>query len=553
MSFQRVDSEVLNISSGLTKEVLFGPAKVQALKVNFDSTTNSNLNLNYQFAPGCIVQNDWYIQYSMTLQVVAPPNAIAVGQGLFASSWGKTVAPRNYPILWAMNSTTLRLNDQVFSTQLKDLMPYMSKCISNEDAMKYSDVGTSLPDQGFFNYSDAVNTTKNVLAGFNNSRENWTPRGSWAYDAIGSTAPNGIPDGVDPLGVAGNATTGYVKFTMTTPLIIPPLSNLATSEPISLANLYNINLNIVFDGTFAKCLSTPVGWVASASGVANVFGSSNGDVNLLMISNYSHSTQSIPKEVKVPNTIYDIKTQNVPAIAHSSSSQLNSQIYQYDSYPDAFVVYAHKRLSQQTSADADVFLPFSDTFNITINGDNNLLNGYTKAQMYQLCKKYARMDFQEFSGFTNSAINGVMQKLPTAGPVYVFKPAVDLPISDPTIAPNMSGYRIQMQFNNLNIQNFTSVDFGANDLEFVVIAIRSGEVILTPSSGSQTSNVLTKSDVVSALSKEPIFTGELEQLEGGKMRKLVSTKCGRGKSGGGKSGGMISLGVAVPKTHTSRF
>jgi hypothetical protein len=557
---QRVDASVLNVPSGITKEVIFGPKQVQALKVACDSATNTGLNLNYQFAPKSVITNDWYLEYTLIMQVVAPADALAVGAGLF-DNWGTSIAPRNFPLLWAMNSTTLRINDQVFTTQLKDLMSYISKCLSNQDALEYSDVGPALPDQGFYNYEDAVGTTKNVLGGYNDSRENWTPRGSWRYDLVGDAlTPQGIPNGTMPVAVAGQATTGFVQFKCTTPLLIPPLANKAVGIPtISLGNLYNINLTIAFDGTFAKVLSVPSGWTTAP--VANVFGSStNGNVNLLMISAYPSDIQAIPAEVKLPNLIYEIKTQPVSiSVPNNGVGLVNSAIYQYDSYPDAFVVFCHKRMSSQVASDADVFLKFREGFSITINGDNSLLNGYTDSQMYQLCKKYVRMDFNEFSGRVNAVLNGVSQTIGTAGPVYVFRPAIDLPISQNAVAPNMAGYRIQMQFNNLVVENFSGNNYANGELELVVIALRSGEITLTPSSGNQTANILNQADVVNALTKEPLYASEVAELEGevrsgGKM-KMTMAKSMRGsaRSAGARSAGAIPVATAVPKTHTSRF
>ena len=92
MSNERIDSEVLNVPSEVTKEVVFGPKKTQALKINFDSATSASANLNYQFAPRAIVTNDFMLEYTVCVQVVAPIGAVPVGVGLFASSWGKTVA-----------------------------------------------------------------------------------------------------------------------------------------------------------------------------------------------------------------------------------------------------------------------------------------------------------------------------------------------------------------------------------------------------------------------------------------------------------------------------
>ena len=336
-----------------------------------------------------------------------------------------------------------------------------------------------------------------------------------------------------------------------------------------MANIYNVNINGVFDGTFAKCLSVPSGWTANATNVPNVFGNAGGsNVNLLMVSSYAPETQPIPPEVRMPNIVYDIKSQSInrvgPYIAGADAPQVQiaSNMYQYDSYPDAFIIYAHKRMANQIASDSDSFLPFKEGFSITINGNNSLLNGNTNSQNYQIVKKYARQDFAEFSGYVNAVIGGVSQRVATSGPIYIFKPAVDLVIGE-LAAPNMVGYRIQMQFNNLFVQNNTTTNFGDGDLELVVISLRSGELTLTPSSGSQSSSIINQADVVAALSKEPTYTGEVETLEGqqttggrsgGKMRlSSVSSRRGGAPSGGARSAGMISVGVAVPRTHTSRF
>lgn len=570
MTTQRVDSSVLNVPSEITKEIIFGPAQIQALQIPFDSQTNVGLNLNYQFAEQAIVTNDWYLEYSLIQYVTAPAGTFpGAGVPLF-SEWGKKIAPRNFPLLWAMTSTTLRINNQVFQCQLKDIMPYISKCMSNEDALAYNDVGPALPDQGFFNYDDAFGTLKNVLGSYNDSRENWVPRGSWPYVRVGTELSGGIPNGTVPVSLADGSASGFVEFRCTTPYLVPPLRNPAVGVPtISLGNLYNINIVTTFDGNFAKCLSVPKGWTASSAGIPNVFGTStNGNVQLLMMSSYAHDTKALPPIVKIPNIIYELKAQPVAGVLNNYNValplvykplQINSAIFQYDSYPDAFVFFVHKTLSRQVASDADVFLPLQDGFTMTINGDSQLLSGYTKSQLYQVCKKYARMDFNEFSGKVNANINNVVSTYGSAGPIYVIRPAIDIAISSETVVPNMAGYRIQMQFKQLFVENFSGTNWQDGDLELVVIAIRSGEVSLTPSGGEQVSNLVNKADVVSALTKEPLYTNEVEQLEGeartgGKM-KMTSVKTMRGsaRSGGARSAGMIPVATAVPRNNTSRF
>ena len=79
-----------------------------------------------------------------------------------------------------------------------------------------------------------------------------------------------------------------------------------------------------------------------------------------MLSSYPSDMKAIPAEVKLPNVIFDIKSQSVDALpanpTFNSTIPINSQIYQYDSYPDAFVFFCHKTTAGATASDANSFL-----------------------------------------------------------------------------------------------------------------------------------------------------------------------------------------------------
>lgn len=569
----KVESQTLNVPSSITKVALFGPKSITALQIPFDVMNNSGGNLNYTFAPSSILTNEWYVRCNLVMQVTAPNGALTPGADFFNSSYGKNFAFRNYPLLWSIQSGTLRLNTTVFTTQLKTLMPYTSKILTNKDALEFADCCPALPDQGFFNYSDSVGTSKNVNAGYNDSRENWIPRGSFQIKSVGTALNNGEPNGTRPVVNGTGGGSGFLMIECTIPLLLQPLANRAIGIPtINLANLYSINLQLVFDGTFQQLLSVPSGWTVSAP--SNVFGNAaNSNSSLLVVVNYPSSTQPIPKEVRIPNPIFEIKSQSLSEGLPASTggglvpgtSVISSATYQYDSYPDCFVFYVQKKLASQTASDSSSFFKLREGFSLTINGDNSLLNGYKDSQVYQICKKYVRMDFQEFMGRCQATLAsgaGLSSLVQTSGPVYVLKVAEDIEIGKEGIAPNMAGYRIQLQFNNLVAENWSSTVYNAGDLEFVVIALRTGEVVITESSSSQTSNLFTQAEVVKAMTQEPIYSNEVEVLEGqasgGKKKTLgaMVSKAGArsaGARGGARSAGKLPANVGVPNSNTSRF
>lgn len=573
----RVNADVLNLTETLTKEIVLGAKQVQALKVPFNSNTNSNLSLNYSVAPRAVITNEWYLEVPMILRVSAPAGAVPAGEHVF-SHWGdnssRSVALRNFPLLWAMNNVQVKLNSNIFNTELKRLMPAFSKLMSNQDATEYADVGPALPDQGFFSYGDSAGTLQNVLSGFSDSRENWVPRGSWDYIGVAGALLPGNND-IDPA-VPPTQTLGYVKVKFTCPLIASPLYNPAIGNPIlNLTNLSTINIDITLDGTFVKCMSVPTDWSCDAVGINNVFGSASNNVNLLMVSSYPQDYQGIPAETKYPVVYYDIKTESinpVPTAIRNADGTLtpgkvskgSTNIFQFDQYPDTFIFYASKQVGLQTASDADVFFKWGDGstgsgqvgFQLQINGDSTLLNGYSDSQLYQLVKKYARVSYNEFRGYAKSVLNNVLAERATSGSPLVLRSGIDFPISNASVAPGMP-YKIQLNFSNLNIWNYSITPDDITGCEIGVIAIRSGEFTLTPSSGSQMSNIVSQADVISALEKEPVYASEVAVMEGG-MRKSRKDKMklmlsGSARSGGARSAGKAPLNTAVPKTHTSRF
>ena len=117
---------------------------------------------------------------------------------------------------------------------------------------------------------------------------------------------------------SGSATVigGYIKFRQVIPLIMSPLASRGSGLPlIPLSNLQQINIDVTLDGSFSRVIRTPnssytVG--VGPQGVSNsVFGSGQTQVNLLMMSYYAQDTESIPKQVKCPYQLYDIKTTSI--------------------------------------------------------------------------------------------------------------------------------------------------------------------------------------------------------------------------------------------------
>ena len=572
-----VRADTLDVPSSLHREVVTGPKSTQSIKQNFQSVSNSNLSLNYSVSNKAIITNNWELDITGTLYVSCPGNSPGVNPGdTVFTRWGKDMGLAPFSWLWAFTSVTLKLNSVIFTCPLYQLLKPLLRTMSNSELSEFSDMCASLPDQGFFNYSDAVGTNMNVLSGFNDARSGeWVPRGSYPYIAVG-----GNYDCTDPLATSdGSATVigGYIKFRQVIPLIMSPLASRGSGLPlIPLSNLQQINIDVTLDGSFSRVIRTPnssytVG--VGPQGVSNqVFGVGGTQVNLLMMSYYAQDTESIPKQVKCPYQLYDIKTTSIssqlPAgvkvagtVTPGRIAPVASNVLQYDSYNDYYIFYVQKVQGQQAGYDSDFCFPLADNFAITVNGDNQLLSTLTAEQWYGIVKKYTYQSFMEFVGYANVRVPTQVQNvLPTIGPIYVMKSAIDLNISSSKVKPGMAT-KVQMQFTNLIPLNYSST---AYNVEFVCIGCKSGEVILTPDgNGTQLTNLVSESQLVSALSAPTVSESEQNDLEGsgkkgGKARRLHRVKhhSAMGRAYGMKhhvKGGNLEMNVSVPNDKNYRF
>lgn len=551
---QTVKADYLNVPDNITREIYLGAKQIQTIVAPFQSTTNGNLALNYSMPSRTIVGNDWGLQGSLMLQVNCAANSgLDETKGMFSQIYGSTFAARNHFLNWMMENVNIKINNVVSTTQVKRLMPSYSKCMSNSDALEYSGKCPCLPDQGFYAYADAVGTSQNVLSSMTDNREDWMPNGTWPSVEF-YTAPTVLGD---PLPIAAGCT-GYIKFTFeNVPLLATPLANPAVGVAKTyISNIDTIDINIVTDGKYDLCFSSANPAITVGVGaITNVWGNASNGLFLLMQSYIPQDYMPLPKEVKLLNVLYDIKSETLQSGGGSTN------IFQFDNYCDSFIFYlTAKQSNNLTTTDASSFIKISQGFSLNINGDNSIWNGYKDSQVFDIVKKYSRVSYAEFSGVTNKFINnatgvvgGVLQKVKTSGPVYVAKSGVDIPISNSSVVAGMP-YRIQLQFQNLK---YDTTLFPGITPELTVIGVRLGEIVLSSSSGMQTSTTVSLADVPKAINDAaPAFESEVH-AEGGRRRhrKLVMGNVGRGSapSAGARSAGRISVNGAIPNVHSSRF
>jgi hypothetical protein len=541
MDILTVSPDSLNVESSLTKSVVIGSKQVETIQATFSSTTNNNMSLNYSVATKAIISNEVYINCTLQFTVTSPvalPQNLNTYYGLGSSPYCWSV--RNYALLYAFQNINVRINNAIFSVPLKDLVQVFGKMISNEDALKYSSGGPSVADRGLYNYIDLVGSALNPNSGFQDAATDWVPRGSYKMDVTSGTQTNQRCD---------------FKIELTTPLLAPPFFNPALSyEPVAMSNISTINIDINLDPLFSKSLCLPSGWSHAPTG-ANVFGASTNGAKLLMIASYPQDFFKYPSTCVVPHTLYDLKYESFNPLT-ISTTPVTSNILQFESYGDAVVFGFRKPLASQVGSDSDSFFSLKEGWNMSINGDSTILSGYSKYQLWNIVKKYLNISFVEFSGQANSTVNGVSALRTTSGPLYMFRNAIDLPISTAGVVPNQL-YKIQIQLKNIQLEpcaELTALAAAGLTVEMFFISIRSGSVDITMGGGASiTTSTVTQKDVIDAISssKSTMFESEISNLTGGKLMKI-----GKGKAYGkayGMRGSALQMSTSVPKQHSTRF
>jgi hypothetical protein len=602
--FQKVlvkDDRISNITDSIKYAVVKGGQSITSAQFNAISQSTSSHTYNIQVpSQETIIDRRvmWKSTVQFQVQVVnkvntydvasasdisilgyGGPNATTISVPVSANANPVNSSLCPFPLHSLCSVITSTINNTSVSINMQDVLPFMLRFYDKKELHKYNSTTPCQYDvEG--NYLNSYSTQYNSLAGFQDSKDDYIPRGSWKLDS----ATNGVA-GPYPATVAIGTTVTYtLTFTVSEPLLLSPWC--FNNPSCNNGGIYGVqNLNFVMNIGSAKRL-----WRTTmkrndpalvGSGVYLV-----GDPTLVSFSNSElqfqfltpHPSDLLPARNVSP--YYELPryiTTNASAFnAGATNVEFSSQSLQLNQIPDKLILGLRKTLSNQNSNDCDCWFPISRV-NLQFNNQAGLLSSAVVQDIYRMSKDAGyNGSFYEFNGIANQG-----GSLSGAGPTYTgagssllsgsvvildFATAIQLP-EDFYSCGSLGNFNLQVK---LTASNLTAESFAANQLELVVITMNSGVFVSERGTSQVFTGILTKQDVLDASSQKSVSKGDVSRMVGGgffdslksfispivstlapvakmalssvpdpraQMASKVLGSLGAGQSGGGPSGG----------------
>lgn len=570
------DSRIADITDREVFGVQSGAAQSTFQQFNAVSASNSSIVFNVQIpSENIVIDRHLLIRTNLTFTL----NLSNVPAGQQAFNYGVTDCLQAFPLNSLFTTCQSTINNVSVSSNLKDILPMISRMNDNRMLSRYNSLTPSYVDNQWGMYSNAVLTNSNPLASYNNNGydEDFEPRG--AYPLTSTTITHNITGGgTDASVISTNADDTWVivlQVEITEPfLALSPFINCKPNQEAGLVGINNMSFVLNIDSTCARLFST-------ANGYLNAVAPPNGPNGLLSfidsitLGNVNVNSGNAFQDTKLlfnflslqPEQYAKISTKNIvpfldyprylsisnnnTQVAPGGSVTLTSQSIQLNQIPDLILICARYPMAQQNWAYTSSFLTIN-TISVNFNNASGLLSTATQQDLYNMSfRNGSQQSFYEFNGVAgiNNSASGAQAVVPTTGSLLVLNPSLDFSLPSYLSASSLGQYQFQF---NLNVSNQFPYIITP---EICIITMNSG-IFATQQGTSQIfTGILTKDQVLRTKEQNPVAqldSSEYQRLVGGKLqnlgmanvlkmirnhpaRKAVSDVCGGVMSGGSRS------------------
>lgn len=530
-----VDPVIGDITPELVYAVQTGAAQKTAQSFQATSASNSSIVFSIQVPSENIVV-DRAVTVSSQVYLTINIGTAAVGAGVpvgeLAFNLGLTDALQAFPLNKLFTTAQSTINNVSVSSNEQDIVDALLRMNNSRELYRYNSTTTSLPDQAFLNYSDAVLANNNPLASYNTASYDvdQIPRG--AFPVL--VAPNPSFPIVHHI-TAGGTDTSLVSTDVddwwTIPITFTTIEPLLTLSPFTwcdpeynaqgLVGINNMSFNFTIDNSckrvwssafeYAGPYSVSLGWAG--------FNSNNPFQNVSMQFEFlsTQPTQLVASKNVCPYYDYARYISNanggvtfnpqVPATFTSNTIQINQ-------IPDYFIVFARIPMSQQTVLNSASFLTINNV-SVNFNNASGLLSSFSQNQLWNMSRKAGlNMNFDEWRGtaLKNSA-DGEGEIVYTTGSILVID-AASLSLPSYLVAGNLGNFQFQITLNMTN--NYAA----AITPELVIITANSGVFVTEQGTSTTFTGILTKELTLSTqeMKDTPAISRVMdERMIGGKM------------------------------------
>lgn len=471
-----VDSRIDDIVSEIPYVVYSGGAynTFQNFPSNSQNNTGSIIyNIQVPFT-STIIDRNMLQQATITLQISLsniPKDAIAF-------NYGYTDSLQAFPLNSLILQQSANINNTAVTCNLKDILPQILRMYDNETLSRYNSLAPAMPDTLWKNYSDAVGTNSNPLAGLNNTsyNVNLQPRGSFPV-TIGTVVHNIFGGGTDNSFTStniGDTWTFPLTFTTTEPILgMSPFLHTANNNSAGFLGINALSLQFNIDASCSRVFSSSTGYISNIS-VSSI-------TNTAILMNFltlqpEQYTKIAPRNVLPYIDLPRYTFQNtavcpaLPANAPISAGiavPITFSNLQLNQVPDLLIIVARKPMGLQTYTDSSSFLTIKGV-SVNFNANSGILSTASPQQLYNMSvKNGSSQSFYEFAGqaLVNDNATGKGTFVPTLGSMLVLNPSLDFGLSNTYSAGSQGQFNLQFI---VNVVNQTDVDITPEILLMVV-------------------------------------------------------------------------------------
>ena len=447
-------------------------------------------------------------------------NATSVSVPTSVDSTAVNSALCPFPLHNLCSVITSTINNTSVSVNMQDVLPFMLRFYDKQELNKFNSTTPHQYDtEG--SYPNSYGTAYNSLAGFQDSVENYLPRGSWVLDNDPAWVRNNAT-GPFPYTVPANTNVTFtLKFTVTEPLLLSPW---CFNDPHNNnGGIYGVqNLNFVMNiGSAKRLLRTSMTKFVAQAGsglymvgdpVLTANGFTNSELQFTFLT--PHPSDLLPSRnvspyYELPRYITSFGAFN----AGATNVEFTSQSLQLNQIPDKLIIGLRKRLNDQTAQDPDAWFPISKV-NIQFNNQAGLLSSSVVEDLFRMSRDAGyNGSFYEFNGLANQAGGtlGASQNALLSGSCVIldFATAIQLP-EDFYSCGSLGNFNILVK---VTASNKSAVNF--SNVELVMITMNSGVFVTERGTSQVFTGILSKQDVLEASSQVAVPKGEVRRMVGG--------------------------------------
>ena len=566
------DSRLNDITDKL--EVACAQGAAQNTFQQFPSTSASTSTLTFQVQPpseSVIVDRNVLIQarvkFSINVGSATSQGNVPVGDRVF--NYGVGDSFQAFPLNSLFTTTTVTINNTSVSINGQDVVPALLHLMDEEDLQGYKGMTPTLIDK-FTNYRDAIVCDNNnpmggyQLAGYN---RHLLPRGCHPlHSLLIERSIAGVLQDNSPVSTGlDNYWVITIEADFTEPIFLSPFLVHSKYNEAGILGVNNMNFVMNIDSQCRRLWSTampnavaPNPAIPYSLSLDPTTPFSNARLLFNMLT--SQSVDLVPARNILPYIDYSrfiSASPNLPTIASGASQDITINNLQLNQIPDRLIIFARKRLSDQTPRDANCFFVIN-SISIQFNVASGLLSSATQQDLWRLSvASGSKQSWYEFSGraqyySANPVVTDVFATqtiYSTTGSILMLNPAEHLSLPEYLSNGSLGQFSFQMRINLTNI---------SNDLispEVVVITCNSGIFSTIAGSSSVQTALLTKQFVIETATQEgknAISSNDYMRMRGGALSDQISSAfkhlplvkkylCDRsgGCVGGARSGGML--------------